>query len=84
MDLKETGLGLREVYLLGTLARLRGVPVSPTKNTPRGCGPAQFQTLVGLGYASAVVRTLADGSQEVVYEVTQLGLKAWNSFQFFI
>jgi hypothetical protein len=53
------------------------------KNLPRGCTIAQLQALVGAGYASTVMSRFADGSQDQTYEITQLGLQARNSLQFF-
>jgi hypothetical protein len=82
MATPENPLAEREIYLLGVLARRKGKPILPTKNTLRGCGPAQFQALVSAGYASAITSRLADGSQELAYEITELGLKVWNTFQF--
>jgi hypothetical protein len=78
MATPKSQLDPRELYLLGVLARHKGKPIIPTKNPPRGCGPAQFQALVSAGYAIAITR-----NQELIYEITELGLKVWSTFQFF-
>jgi hypothetical protein len=82
--MQEKKLAEREIYLLGVLAQRKGKPLIPARDLPRGCDTAQLQTLVGAGYAISVTSSFADGSQELTYEITQLGLQVWNGFQFFL
>jgi hypothetical protein len=78
----ENQLEARAIYLLGVLAQHKGKPITPTQNNLRGCGPAQFQALIGAGYVNVITSSFADGSQEPAYEITEPGRHVWNSLKF--
>jgi hypothetical protein len=49
---------------------------------PIGCGEAQAAALARAGYLVGIPERLANGTEDVRYEITLKGQTAWNNHRF--